>query len=118
MVHNLDEMCGYLKKLYSPYQLQQQKETSASKDVTSSGATPFSNMKLSGESYNLKVGTQSEKCSFRPRGSFRQSSDQNHKCYEPVSILKVGTQAKSVHFDQEELLDQGRDQAHQCYDTS
>ena len=22
MVHDLDEMCGYLKKLYSPYQLQ------------------------------------------------------------------------------------------------
>ena len=63
VVHNLDEMCGYLKKLYSPYQLQQQKETSASKS-TSSGATPFSNMKLSGKSYNLKVGTQSKNVHF------------------------------------------------------
>ena len=63
VVHNLDEMCGYLKKLYSPYQLQQRKDSSTSKD-TSSGATPFSNMKLLGESYNLKVGTQSKSVHF------------------------------------------------------
>ena len=63
VVHDLDEMCGYLKKLYSPYQLQQWKDSSTSKD-TSSGATPFSNMKLLGESYNLKVGTQSKSVHF------------------------------------------------------
>ena len=40
VVHDLDEMCGYLKKLYSPYQLLQRKDTSTSKDITSSGATP------------------------------------------------------------------------------
>ena len=55
--------CGYLKKLYSPYKLQQQKDSSTGKD-TSSGATPFSNMKLSRESYNLKVGTQSKSVHF------------------------------------------------------
>ena len=64
VVHDLDEMCGYLKKLYSPYQLQQRKDTSTSKDITSSGATPFSNMKLSGESYNLKVGMQAKSVHF------------------------------------------------------
>ena len=63
VVHDLDEMCGYLKKLYSLYQLQQWKDSSTSKD-TSSGATPFSNMKLLGESYNLKVGTQSKSVHF------------------------------------------------------
>ena len=64
VVHDLDEMCGYLKKLYSPYQLQQWKDTSTGKDVTSSGATPFSNMKLSRESYNLKVGMQAKSVHF------------------------------------------------------
>ena len=63
VVHNLDEMCGYLKKLYSPYQLQQRKDSAKSKDG-SSGATPFSNMKLSEESYNLRVGTQNKSVHF------------------------------------------------------
>ena len=64
VVHDLDEKCGYLKKLYSLYQLQQWKDTSTGKDVTSSGATPFSNMKLSRESYNLKVGMQAKSVHF------------------------------------------------------
>ena len=68
VVHDLDEMCGYLKKLYSPYQLQQRKDTSTSKDITSSGATLFSNMKLSGESYNLKVGMQAKSVHFDQEG--------------------------------------------------
>ena len=63
VVHNLDDMCGYLKKLYSPYQLQQWKESAGGK-APSSGATPFSNMKLSDKSYNLQVGTQSKRVRF------------------------------------------------------
>ena len=63
VVHNLDDMCGYLKKLYSPYQIQQRKESAGGK-AHSSGATPFSNMKLSDESYDLRVGTQSKRVRF------------------------------------------------------
>ena len=55
MVHDLEEMCGYLKRLYSPYQLEQMKAAKDTK-ATSSGSMLFSVMQLPEDSYNLKVG--------------------------------------------------------------
>ena len=46
VVHNLDEMCGYLKRLYSPYNLKQVDPASTSNPPAASGsaATPFLNV--------------------------------------------------------------------------
>ena len=55
VVHDLEEMCGYLKRLYSPYQLEQMKVTKDAK-ASSSGAMPFSVMQLLEDAYGLKVG--------------------------------------------------------------
>ena len=55
VVHDLNAMCGYLKKLYSPYQLRTAREKTSSPTPAPGGATPFSAMKSEEENYHLKV---------------------------------------------------------------
>ena len=61
VVHDLNAMCGYLKKLYSPYQLKTAREKTGSPTPAPGGTTPFSAMKSEEESYHLKVGVTDTK---------------------------------------------------------
>ena len=54
-------MCGYLKKLYSPYQQKLAKESAGTAQPTTSGATPFSQMKSDEDTYHMKVGVTTQK---------------------------------------------------------
>ena len=61
VVHDLDAMCGYLKKLYSPYQQKLAKESAGMAQPPTSGATPFSQMKSDEDTYHMKVGVTTQK---------------------------------------------------------
>ena len=85
VVHNLDEMCGYLKKLYSPYNLKQVDPAQAmvpatTATPTASAATPFLNV------LNAMPQPQAE----------------------PYH-LNLGEHDKNVHFDEESILTQTLD---------
>ena len=56
VVHDLEEMCGYLKKIYSPYNLKQvESAQSGATAQTATAATPFSASPMHQDPYHLKV---------------------------------------------------------------
>ena len=60
VVHDLDEMCGYLKKIYSPYNLKQvdQAQATVPTAATTNAASPFSASPMHPNPYHLRVGVQ------------------------------------------------------------
>ena len=91
-------MCGYLKKLYSPYQLKVTKEKNNTPPTPTSGeATPFSVMQAEEDKYHLKVGTTSPKhVHFSHEDSLGEAME------------KLATALDNLSFNQEQ---QGRDQS-------
>ena len=96
VVHDLNAMCGYLKKLYSPYQLKVAKEKNNIPPTPTSGeATPFSVMQAEEDKYHLKVGTTSPKhVHFSHEDSLGEA------------VEKLATALDNLSFNQEQ---QGRD---------
>ena len=89
MVHDLNAMCGYLKKLYSPYQLKIAKEKNNT-PPTPGKATPFSVMQTEEDKYHLKVGTTSPKhVHFSHEDSLRDA------------VEKLATALDNLSFNQE-----------------
>ena len=68
VVHDLDEMCGYLKKIYSPYNLQQVdliKTTTHAAAVAINPSSPFTaSVMHTVIPYHLKVGVQYRRIHF------------------------------------------------------
>ena len=66
VVHDLDEMCGYLKKIYSPYNLKQVDQAQATVPTTAAmnAASPFSASPMHPNPYHLRVGVQNRKVHF------------------------------------------------------
>ena len=91
MVHDLNAMCGYLKKLYSPYQLKVAKEqNNTSPTPTSREATPFSVMQAKEDKNHLKVGTTSPKHVYF-----------SHKDSLGEAVEKLATALDNLSFNQE-----------------
>ena len=66
VVHDLDEMCGYLKKIYSPYNLKQvdQAQATVPTAAATNAASPFSASPMHPYPYHLRVGVQNRKVHF------------------------------------------------------
>ena len=66
VVHNLDEMCGYLKKIYSPYNLKQvdQAQATVPTSVAMNAASPFLASSMHPDPYHLRVLVQDHKVHF------------------------------------------------------
>ena len=56
VVHNLDEMCGYLKRLYSPYNLKQNDQAQGVALTSQASASmPFTASTMQQDQYHLKI---------------------------------------------------------------
>ena len=75
VVHDLDEMCGYLKKIYSPYNLKQvdQAQATVPTAATTNAASPFSASPMHPDPYHLRVGVQDRKVHFDDPSLLRDS---------------------------------------------
>ena len=75
VVHNLDEMCGYLKKIYSPYNLKQVDPVQAVTPLAAAtgAASPFTASPLQSDPYHLRVGIQDRRVHFDDTSLLRDS---------------------------------------------
>ena len=75
VVHNLDEMCGYLKKIYSPYNLKQvdPAQAAASTAATAGVSSPFSASPMHSDPYPLRITPQDKKVHFNDSSLLRES---------------------------------------------
>ena len=75
VVHDLDEMCCYLKKIYSPYNLKQVDQTQATVPTAAAtnAASPFSASPMHPNPYHLRVGAQDRKVHFDDPSLLRDS---------------------------------------------
>ena len=75
VVHDLDEMCGYLKKIYSPYNLKQvdQAQATVPTAAATNAASPFSASPMHPDPYHLRVGVQDRKVHFDDPSLLRDS---------------------------------------------
>ena len=91
VVHDLNAMCGYLKKLYSPYQLKVAKEKNNAPPTPTPGEpTPFFVMQAEEDKYHLKVGTTSP-----------THVHFSHEDSLGEAVEKLATALDNLSFDQE-----------------
>ena len=75
VMHNLDEMCGYLKKIYSPYNLKQVDPAQAVTPpaAATGAASPFTASPLQPDPYHLRVRIQDRRVHFDDTSLLRDS---------------------------------------------
>ena len=92
VVHDLDEMCGYLKKIYSPYNLRQVDPTQAAAPSTAApgSASPFMASPMHSDPYHLRVTTQDRRVHFDDSSLLRDSINNLNNSIQRMNRMPQG----------------------------